>query len=267
MPITGRTTIVFLLADPVDHVVGSVAITKGFQEHNIDAAVVPLQVRPERLRQVLETIRILPNVAGAAITVPHKVKIMPLLDKLTDRAERAGAVNWVRRNHDGSLEGENLDGAGFVAGLQSKDIRLAGARVLLLGAGGVARAIAASLAEAGVAVIHVANRTSANAESLVDDLRPEFPQCAIDLGTADATGYDIVINATTIGLSGNGGFPVPESTLSSHSVVADVIMKPAVTPLLAVATARGCVTVPGLAMLEPQQVLMEKFMRLEGREK
>ncbi|WP_412180087.1 shikimate dehydrogenase family protein, partial [Variovorax paradoxus] len=149
MRITGRTGIMLMLADPVAHVVGSLRLNDRFAAEGLDIAVSPLHVAPADLATVIDALRRMRNVLGFGVTIPHKIAVLPLLDATTPRAARIGAVNFVRRDAEGRLTGDNLDGRGFVDGLAGQGITLQGRRVLQLGAGGAGRAVAFGIAEAG----------------------------------------------------------------------------------------------------------------------
>lgn len=266
MDITGSTRILFVLADPVGQVRGTIRMNALFAERNIDAVIVPLHVPPTELERAILLIRRTPNIAGFTSTIPHKQTTLPLMDSVSERAALCGAVNWSRRNPDGTLTGENLDGIGFTAGLRAAGARLAGSRVAMFGAGGVARAIAASLLNEGIAHLDVLNRTHARAR----DLASTFD------GVTDSTGrvtavtepdgsYEIVINATTLGTAETDPDPTQMIEFTDRMIAGDVVNVPRVTPFLSRAAAAGAMTMPGHAMLSPQLDEMIEFLQLVPR--
>lgn len=260
--ITGRTKIMFILGDPVAHIVGTALFNQHFRERGLDASAFPLQVSRDDLAALVAVIRKLKNVAGFGVTIPHKIGIVNLLDRCTRRAELVGAANFVRREADGDLVGDNVDGVGFIAGLARNGIEVAGKRVLQTGAGGVGRAIAFALAEAGAADLVIANRTPGKAESLVENIRPAFPRCRCTVGPARASGFDLVVNATSLGMHEGDALPVDVEGLAPPCVVAEVIMAPETTPLLAEAARRGCPVVAGREMLLEQLRLATGFLAI-----
>jgi shikimate dehydrogenase len=264
--ITGRTGIVFILGDPVAQIIGSAEMNRSFVGWGMDIAVSPLHVRAEDLEACVSLLRKVPNVVGFGLTIPHKISIVPLVDHLTDAARQVGAVNFVRRNSDGSLTGTNMDGAGFIQGLKDRKVTLTGRSVLLIGAGGAARAIGFALAEAGVGKITLVNRTHLRATALARDIQTAARGCQIDADTYPLClrNFDLLVNTTSVGMGENSGSPIDLAGLTKATVVADVIMKPSVTVLLADAAARGCVTIGGKAMLRPQAELVAKFLNLEA---
>jgi shikimate dehydrogenase len=258
--ITGLTRILFILADPVAHVRGSDMLNRWFAERGDDVAVSPLHVAPADLAGVLDAIRAMRNVAGFGVTIPHKVAVCGLLDRRTPRAEAVGAVNFVRREPDGTLVGDNVDGVGFLAGLERAGVGVGGRAVLLLGAGGAARAIAFALAGAGAARLVVSNRTRARAVALAAAVRAAHPACDAVAGEPADGAFGLVVNATSVGMHDGGASPLDPSLLSPGVDVAEAIMVPEVTPLLREAARLGCRTVPGRFMLEGQLAHVRTFV-------
>ncbi len=262
MKITGKTKILFILADPVGHVVGSHMLNQRFLAEGHDVAVSPLHVAPADLGTVLAAVRRMRNVAGFGVTIPHKIDVVALLDGSTERAARIGSVNFVRRETDGRLVGDNLDGTGFVDGLKHSGIELRGRRVLQLGAGGAGRAVAFAIADAGASALVVHNRDPAKAASLVADVRRAFPGCDCGAGPNDPRGFDVVVNTTSLGMRTEDPLPLQIEHLGASTDVAEIVMTPEITPLLAAARQRGCRIGLGKYMLEEQYKLVKTFLAL-----
>jgi shikimate dehydrogenase len=194
--------------------------------------------------------------AGGNVTIPHKEAAARLADRLTARAARIGAVNtlWFE---DGALVGDNTDAAGFVAHLETAlpdAAGLEGARALVLGAGGAARAVVVGLLERGLARVTVANRTPEGAAALADLGRGRvvpLAWAAIPTALAEA---DLLVNTTSLGMGGQPPLTLDLTALPAHAAVADIVYTPLETALLADARARGLVTVDGLGMLLHQAV-------------
>ncbi|WP_296736705.1 shikimate dehydrogenase [Mesorhizobium sp.] len=261
--ITGQTKIMLLMADPVSHVVGSEAITAFIRAVGHDFVCVPVHVGAQDLTAAIQALRGFRNCVGSGVTIPHKIPVLPLLDELTARARTIGSVNYIRRDQDGKLTGDNVDGAGFVRGATEAGVQLNGLRVLLLGAGGAGRSLAFAFAEAGVAELVISNRDHAKALGLVDAASSAFPQVLVRTGVADATGFDMVVNATSLGMvGGEDGDPIDIATLSAGMVVADIVMKPEKTRLLQAAEARGCRLLFGRQMMDGQLALARAFLGL-----
>ena len=223
----------------------------------LDWCCVTLEVAPEDLEDAIRGIRAL-GFKGANLNLPHRGAAVPFLDSLSESAELMGAVNCIHRVDD-QLVGENTDGQGFVESL-SEVCEIRERRVLLLGAGGAARAIAVALGRAGVAEIRVANRTAERAQALVELLTERVSVAAEVVPWDDplAVGEDIeiLINATDIGhLDLDAEISLKTETLKPPLVVADVIVNPPNTWLLREAAQRGCTTLSGLGMLVNQAAL------------
>lgn len=263
--ITGQTAILLMLADPVAHIRGSALINARFAELGLDAAIVPLQVAPADLGRMIDAVRHMRNVAGLGITIPHKIAVIANLDDVTLAAKRAGAVNFVRRDADGRLTGTNTDGAGFLAGLRGQHVEVAGQSAVLAGAGGVARAIAFALADAGLGKLRILNRDHGKAAALARDVQDAVPDCEVLAITADdpLPVCDLLINGTALGMKAGEPLPVPPGWLRPDMTVAEVVISPARTALLAAAQACGCRIVSGAEMLRPQPDMVADFLGLK----
>jgi shikimate dehydrogenase len=233
-------------------------VEPAFAAMGLEWRYLTVEVRPEDLPEAVRGARAM-GWRGFNCTIPHKVAVIPLLDELTKTAEAIGAVNCVVIR-EGRLIGDNTDGKGFLQSLES--VRpAAGARVVLLGAGGAARAIGVELALAGAASITVVNRSQERGEVLAGHLRDrtgvavEFVRWESEFPLPKET--DVLVNATSIGLFPDvaARVPIALETLSPRVLVCDVIPNPPKTRLLRDAEARGCVTLDGLGMLVNQGVI------------
>ena len=262
--ITGKTQIMLMLADPVGHIRGSALINDHFDKMGLDVAIVPLHVAPEDLSASLHMISRIKNVVGLGITIPHKIAAVSLMDELTDTARRLGAVNFVRRNADGTFTGHNIDGEGFICGLRKNGFLPEGKKAMMVGTGGVGRAIAFALVEAGVAELLIANRTHEKAQELAADIVKAIPHASVHAVAVNAKDkfddLDLLINATSLGMHAGEPLPLDLAGLREETTVAEVIIHPKMTPLLEIASKRGCRIVTGDAMLLPQPELVAKFV-------
>jgi shikimate dehydrogenase len=239
----------------------SVFFNELLDRHGVDAMFIPLQVSPEHLAAVLAGMRHLRDFAGFCVTMPHKAAVAELCDELLPNARACGVVNVVRIDPGGRLIGETFDGVGMVHAIASHRTLDVATRVLLVGAGGVGRAIAVALALAGVGHLAITNRTRARADALAQTVRRAAPACAVEAGAAfDPARFDIVINATSLGTGGQGPMPIEVSRISGTALVADVVAAPEYTPLLQAAQARGLTVVRGLEMMTPQIDLAADFL-------
>lgn len=265
MDITGKTKIMFILADPVAHVVGSAIFNKHFAEAGLNVAISPLHVAPSDLATAVTAIRTFRNLAGFGVTIPHKIDIRNFIDEETQQAKLVGSVNFVRRMADGRLLGDNVDGAGFIDGLASSGISLKGKRVLQIGAGGAGRSIAFSIAAAGAAALGLYNRTEAKAAGLIQAVSATYPACETFLAGADPSDFDIIVNTTSLGMRETDPLPCDTSRFRPEMVVAEIIMTPAMTPILQAAEKAGCKISLGRSMLEAQIERVRQFMQLDTK--
>jgi shikimate dehydrogenase len=260
--ITGYTRLMYILADPVEHIQVTAVLNKLFDEWNVDVSVSPLHVRSADLPVVMKALRVTQNLAGCGVTIPHKIAVMSLIDQCSDRARKIGAVNYLRRGSNGELVGDNFDGIGFIAGLARDGVVVEGRSVMLLGAGGAGRAIAFALAEAGAARLAIVNRSREKANELATSIGAAYPSCRTSVRDADPTGSDLVVNATSLGMRQGDPLPLDISKLSGAAVVAEIIMRPAETPLVIAARERGCQVVLGRRMLDEQFGAVRAFLRI-----
>lgn len=262
MRITGKTGIMFVLAHPVGHVRASDVLNRYFEAQGLDFATSALEVAPEALGTVLDGIRAMGNVAGFGVTIPHKIAVIRHLDAITEEARRCGAVNFVRREADGSLLGTNLDGAGFVTGLRAAGIEPAGKNILQLGAGGAGRAVAFALAAAGAGALTILNRDEAKAWELVRAVAAAFPKLEVRTESSPQETLDVLVNTTSLGMKPDDPLPCDPELIARAQVVCDIVMNPPETKLLAVASRSGRSVVPGRAMLDAQMELVAKFLKI-----
>ena len=250
--INGHTELIAHIGYPT-HTFKSPMIYNPYFEHaGINAVVVPMGCQAPDYPGFLKAVFSLTNSRGALITMPHKVTTVGLLDEVTPTVRVAGACNAVKRLPDGRLVGDMFDGAGFVRGVRRKGVRLDGARVLVVGCGGVGSAIAESLAGEGIAAIALHDMNAASALALGERLRQHYPRIAVTTGTNDPAGMDLVVNATPMGMNEGDPLPLDVGRLSPNTFVGEVVMRTEMTAFLTAARARGCPVQVGSDMLFEQ---------------
>ena len=215
----------------------------------------PVEPKPEALKALVDFLKTTANACGCNLTLPHKIDIMPLLDRIHPDAERIGAVNTVVQQPDGSLEGRNSDGFGFLAALKqgAPAWQAAAGPVVVLGAGGAARAVVSSLVDAGVPELRLINRTQQAAINLGVAFTPrDGRQIMIerwDDRSDMLAGATLLVNTTSLGMKGQPPLELDLARLPAGAVVDDIVYVPLETPLLAMARARGNTCIDGLGML------------------
>lgn len=250
--ITGRTRVFLILGDPVAQVRAPELFNALFRRHEVDAVLVPAHVAPGDLQAFVRGVFAAHNIDGLWLTIPHKAAVLPLLDRVDRLGQVAQAVNAVRRNADGTLEGALFDGIGFVKSLAAWGVPVAGQRALVVGVGGAGMAIATSLAERGVGQLTLFDRDTARVASLAERLRAAWPVQVVAAASSDPTGFDLVVNATPLGLKAGDPLPFDVSRIDADAAVVDILMKPEPTPLLQACSARGLRAWPGLEMMTRQ---------------
>lgn len=247
--ISGTTQLIAHLGYPTESFKAPMIYNPWFEKRGIDAVVVPMGVKPGDYAGTLAALARVTNLRGALVTMPHKVTTLSLADEITPTARIAGACNALLLRPDGTWLGDQFDGAGFVRGLLRKGRTLRGARVIVSGAGGVGSAIAASLAAEGVAHISLYDTCAASAEGLAERLRAHYPQLVVQTSSNDPAGFDVVVNATPLGMKEGDPLPFDVTRIDPAAMVGEVVMKTEYTPLLQAALAKGCGVQVGTDML------------------
>jgi len=266
LPISGGTRVVGIVGDPVAHSLSPAMHNAGFRALGLDFVYVAFRVRPAALRAAVRGARAL-GIAGLNVTVPHKEKVIPLLDELTRPARLAGAVNTVywRENR---LVGDNTDVQGFLHCLAEADYRVRGCRALVVGAGGAARAVVAALLRSGARHILVVNRSTARRKALARHFLRHgarimtAPLPALQR-TESVAGVDLVVNATTLGLHGERFLPLAYAATPVHCLFVDLVYGRK-TDFLQRARNAGRPTLDGTRMLLHQGAAA--FRRWTGKE-
>jgi len=258
--ISGTTSLLAHIGYPT-HAFRSPLIYNPYFEHaGIDAVVMPMGCRAEHYPVFLRAVFTLANIQGALITMPHKVTTAGLVDELTQAAKVSGACNAVRRLPDGRLEGNMLDGDGFVNGLRRRNFKFDGARALVVGCGGVGSAISASLAAAGIGALSLYDIVPGASAGLRERLARYYPKLDIAVRSNDPAGYELVVNATPMGMNDDDPLSMDASRIAPGTFVGEVVMKQDMTPFLRAAKARGCRFQMGVDMLFEQiPIYLEYF--------
>ena len=262
----GSTKIYGCLADPIDHVKAPTIFTSIFKEKNIDAVMIPIHVEKDNLKNVIASLKKINNFQGMTVTIPHKTTIANLCDHLEQDAEFNKSVNWIKFDKDRKLIGNNFDGQGFVAGFLAQNFLIKNKKVCIFGAGGAAVSIACSLAKQKIKSLQIINRNFDKANDLIkkikvidNDLFVEANEYRDNYMLKD---YDIIINATSLGLHKDDKLPFDVTKTSPNSVIADIIMQPLETELLKKAKKLGRPVHYGKYMIESQIDLVGDFLNL-----
>ena len=250
--INGHTQLLAHIGFPTHSFKAPMIYNPWFEKAGVNCRVMPMGCKPEDFEVFFKSVFKLSNICGALITMPHKVSTIALLDEVLPGAAIAGACNSVRRLPDGRLQGDMFDGEGFVRGVLRKGLVLQGATALVVGSGGVGSAIAASLAAAGVAKLALFDVNAASAQGLAGRLQKLYPALHAVTGSNDPAGFDLVVNATPLGMDEGDAMPMDMSRVAASTFVGEVVMKAEMTAFLNAAVARGCRVQVGTDMLFEQ---------------
>ncbi len=256
MKVTGNTQIFGIMGYPIGHSLSPVMHNAAYEALGVHAVYVPFEVKPEDLGKATMCLRAL-GISGVNVTLPHKSGVIEFLDDLDASAKQIGAVNTIVQR-GGKLYGYNTDGAGFLLSLR-KDGHFdpAGKRVVVLGAGGAAAAVAMTLAGAGARKVVIANRTKSRAEVITKRVQRHHDKEALPVALDEARALywlikesDLLVNATSVGLTGHATPGINPNALHPKLMVCDLIYRE--TPLLRMAKKKGLKTLDGLGMLVSQ---------------
>lgn len=260
---TEGTQVLCLIGDPISSARSPVLFNELFQRSKIDALCVPLHVKAEDLGGFWAGFRHVGNASGLLVTMPHKRAFAALVDDLDPTSRQVGSVNVARREPSGRWRGAVFDGWGCVLGMLWDGHDPRGKRVLLVGCGGAGSSIGFALARMGPSLIAVADIDAAAARRVAGAISAECPDCPVIASAADPDGFDIVVNATPLGMYPGDPSPVDVSRLRPGTVVVDIVTKADRTAFSVAAAELGCATQSGQAMHEGQAVYAASFLGLD----
>lgn len=265
LKVTGRTRLFGIIGHPVSHSLSPIMQNRAFEALKLDCLYLPLDVAPNQLKTVLRGLGVL-GFHGFNVTIPHKQSIVKSLHRLSREARLIGAVNTIQI-HQGKWIGHNTDGRGFVQAYQAEiGQSFCGKRVLLLGAGGAARAVATQLLIEKVGCLLISNRTAVRAQSLKRFLKMNFRNRKIEnvlLKKNDLVHIrdkvDVIVNATSVGMIKKDKSPVPPGVIRPNHIVCDLVYQPSVTALSRESREVGAKVMNGVGMLLYQGALAFKI--------
>ena len=260
--ISGYTNLIAHIGWPTGSFKAPMIFNPYFEQEGIDTLVVPMGCKGEDYPGFFKSLFQLQNIIGALITMPHKVSTVAMLDEVSTAVQVCGACNAVRKEADGRLVGDMFDGQGFERGLARKGRPAQGASALVIGSGGVGSAIAFAMAETGVGRLALYDNRPEVMEQLASRLQQFFPTLPIQLGSNDPSRFEIVVNATPMGMEPGDPLPIEVGRISPTAMVGEVVMKQEETPFVLAARERGCLTQIGTDMLFEQIPAYLEFLRL-----
>ena len=257
--VNGATRLFIIVGDPIAQVRSPAGMTRAFAALGHNAVLVPVHIAPPDLRVFLQAATAVQNLDGIVATIPHKFACYRFCTTASERAHFLETVNIMRRDPAGNWYGEMLDGPGLVGALRAQGCRPEGLCALLTGAGGAGTAIALGLIEAGVSQLAIHDIDAQRRDALIARLSGKF-KTPISAGSADPTGFELIVNASPAGMLPGDPYPVDVTKLTSGMFVGCVITAPAVSPLVEAAREIGCRTSVGGDMYKAEQQLMLDFL-------
>ncbi|MGR3739111.1 MAG: shikimate dehydrogenase family protein [Limimaricola soesokkakensis] len=247
----GETILYPVIGDPVAQVRSPRYLTEILARRGVNAIVPPMQVPAARVAAVFDTIRAVPNIGGAVVTIPHKIPAIDHCDVVSERARFVGSVNVIHKDAQGQLVGDNLDGLGYMDGVAARGFDPEGRRALLIGAGGAGAAVAHEILARGAAFLAIADLDAARRDAVITALETRFPG-QVGPGSDDPTDFDLIANVSPCGMRPGDPFPADPARMRRGQFVACAITRPEVSPMVAAARELGCATMTGAGMFEAE---------------
>jgi shikimate dehydrogenase len=257
--IDGKSQLFPIIGDPIVYVRSPERLSEGLSARGYNGICIPMHVAAEALPAVMAGLDVVPNIRGLLVTMPHKFTAFEYCTTASETASLFKVVSVMRRNDDGSWHGDMLDGLAFVKAQRDGGAQFSGKNALLIGAGGAGSAIALAAVRAGVAKLTIHDVDDARAK-LLADLLSGYADARVEAGPANPAGYDLMFNATPLGMEAGDPPPIDPSLLNASMFVGDVIAGHGETPFLKAARDQGCKTVGGDQMVEAVQEMMLDFM-------
>jgi shikimate dehydrogenase len=264
--VTGSTVFIPQVGHPVGQVKTPGPMNRWFAEHDVDAVIVPMDIRPERVAEFFGLLRGMENCAGCSVTSPHKQAAFVACDEVSDRARHAKAANIIRRSPAGRLIGDMTDGLAFVAALAAHGVRAAGCHVLLVGAGAAGTAIAFELAASGAASLTIVEVDQMRQRALISALGRLHPGLATFDRPDEGRPVDIAVNASPTGSDPRDPLPYPVEHIAGARIVADAVTSPVDTAWLQAARLRNLAVQDGDEMAKAQLPIQLGYLRFLARE-
>ena len=262
--VTGSTQLYIIVGHPISQVQSPEIFNAWFGEKGIDAVMIPLDIAEDGLASFAKLFRASDNIHGVIVTIPYKAQITKYIDRPSPQVSALGAANVLRRTPERAIEGDFVDGKGFLRALSGKKVSIKAKHIFIIGCGGAGRAIAWAALEAGAARVSLLNRHQEKAVDLRDRLSPHFPGQDIEAVTVPPARFDIVFNATPLGMRATDPLPMPIEKIPAGAVVTDAVTAPPVTPFLQEAKKHGHVIQSGREMVIGQFPLIAEYFGITG---
>lgn len=262
--ISGTTQLIGIVGHPIAQVQMPSNLNPLFARAGKDIVMIPFDVLPDGLSNFIAMLRASRNLLGTVVTVPYKQAVARQVDVLTDRARALQAVNVVRREPDGTLQGDHVDGFGFLSASRKHGFKSAGKKALVIGAGGAGSAVAYALCESGISTLTILDTDASRVHQIEQMARTYFPKVEVQTSCVSLAGLDLLANVTPVGMMEKDPMPLPLAlldTLTASTLVCDAITSPSVTSFLKFARERGCRIQTGSEMSLESVQFIGSFLR------
>ena len=262
--VTGSTKLYIIVGHPISQVKSPEIFNAWFTKESIDAVMIPLDITADGLSSFVNMFRASDNIHGVIVTIPYKALITQYIDWPSPQVSALGAANVLRHTQEREIEGDMVDGKGFLRALWEKKVSVKSKHIFVIGCGGAGSAVAWDALEAGAARVSLLDEDHEKAQDLLSRLVPHYPGQDIAVVSVPPTRFDIVLNATPLGMRATDPLPMPIDTIPAGAVVTDAVTSPPVTPFLQKARKNGHVIQTGGEMVAGQAPLIAEYFGIKG---
>jgi len=262
--VRGSTQLYIIVGHPISQVKSPEIFNAWFTKESIDAVMIPLDIASDGLASFANMFRESENIHGVIVTIPYKALITKYIDWPSPQVSALGAANVLRRTKEHEIEGDMVDGKGFFRALSEKKVSVKAKHIFIIGCGGAGSAVAWDALEAGAARVSLLDEDHQKAQDLRGRLVPHYPGQAIEVVSAPPARFDIVLNATPLGMSAADPLPMPIQQIPAGAIVTDAVTAPPVTPFLQGARKNGHRIQSGREMVAGQAPLIAEYFGMKG---
>jgi len=262
--VTGTTKLYIIVGHPISQVKSPEIFNKWFRNEGIDAVMIPLDIAPDGLASFAKLFRASDNIHGVIVTIPYKALITQYIDRPSPQVSALGAANVLRLTKEREIEGDMVDGKGFLRALREKQVSVKAKHICIIGCGGAGSAVAWDALKAGAARVSLLDENHEKAQDLLGRLAPHFPGHDIAVVHLPPTRFDIVLNATPLGMRATDQLPMPIHAIPTGAIVTDAVTAPSVTPFLQKARMNGHRIQTGREMVFGQVPLIAEYFGMKG---
>jgi shikimate dehydrogenase len=262
--VRGSTKLYIIVGHPISQVQSPEIFNEWFENERIDAVMIPLDITADGLSSFAKLLRESENIHGVIVTIPYKALITQYINRPSPQVLALGAANVLRRTKEREIEGDMVDGKGFLRALWEKEVSVKSKHIFIIGCGGAGSAVAWDALEAGAARVSLLDENHEKAQDLLGRLVPHYPGQAIEVVSAPPARFDIVLNATPLGMRATDPLPMPIHKIPAGAVVTDAVTAPPVTPFLQGARKSGHVIQSGREMVFGQFPLIAEYFGIKG---